>query len=176
LFARFIKEVRNDISPNLALTILTGIHDLLKPKIEIPELEDPEEKDLLTEAVEQQGGFQAQLYLFETVGVLVSLFFKDQAESTRLLRSAVEPLLAQLQGALQMPSSGPQDVLQILTAHHIIMALGNIARGFPDYPSPVPAGYILPPLDVFQQMAQAILVSLDVMNVHRVVRDAVGSW
>jgi exportin-T len=37
----------------------------------------------------------------------------------------------------------------------------------------VPVGYTLPPLEVFQQMAQAILVSLEVMKVHRIVRDAV---
>jgi exportin-T len=173
LFSRFIKEVRYDIGPDLALTILEGIRDLLVPKVEIPELEDPEEKDLLTEAVEQQGGYQAQLYLLETAGVLVSMFFKDPDQSARLLLSVVKPLLDQLEAALQTPINGPQDVLPILTTHHIIMALGNIAKGFPDYPSPVPDGYILPPLEVFQQMAQAILVSLNVMNIHKVVRDAV---
>jgi exportin-T len=153
---------------------LDQIRDQLIPKIEIPELEDSEEKDLLTEAVEQQGAYQAQLYLFETAGMLMSLLYKSPEQSASVLTSTVKPLLNQLEAALQTPVKGPQDILPILTTHHIIMALGNIARGYPDYPSPpLPAGYILPPLEVFQQMAQAILFSLNVMNVHRVVRDAV---
>jgi exportin-T len=160
----------------LALNILDQVRDLLKPQIMIPELEDPEEHDLLTEAIEVQSGYQSQLYLFETVGALISLFYKSPEQSATLLMSVMKPLLDQLEAALQTPMSGPQDILPILTTHHIIMALGNIAKGFPDYPSPVPEGYILPPLDVFQQMAQAILVSLNVMNVHKVVRDAVRTY
>jgi exportin-T len=136
--------------------------------VEIPDLEDADEAEVLAEAAEQA---DPQMYLFETAGVLIALSWKAPDEAGRLLRSAVEPLLAQLQAALQ----GPADVRAIVGAHHIIMALGNVARGFPDYPSPVPVGYTLPPLEVFQQMAQAILVSLEVMKVHRIVRDAVRS-
>ncbi len=70
---------------------------------------------------------------------------------------------------------GTQDVGPIVTIHHIIMALGTIAKGYPDYPSPTPPGYVLPTLDVFVQVAQAILVCLENMNVIRIVRDAVGT-
>lgn len=174
LFHRFIKEDRNDIPPELAVSLLEGMRDLLVINVEIPELENPEQQDILTEAVSNPGIFDSQLYLFETAGTLVSLLFKIPDQASVLLLSVVNPLLEQLSASLQSVKSR-EDVLPILKVHHIIMALGNVAKGFPDYPSPVPEGYALPALDVFNEVAQAILVSLEAINVFKVVRDAVCS-
>lgn len=176
LFHRFIKEGRNDIPVELAVNIVDGIRDLLVIEVELPEPDDttdPEKRDILTEATNNPGLFEPQLYLFETVGILASLLFKTPEQQTAMLLSVVKPLLDDLSVNLQMAKT-PQDVVPILKVHHIIMALGNIAKGFPDYPSPPPPGYILPPLDVFAQVAQAILVCLEAMNVFKVVRDAVS--
>ncbi|CAL1716709.1 unnamed protein product [Somion occarium] len=170
LFHRFIKEDRNEISVDLAGSLLESIRDLLSIQVELPEVED-QEHDILSEAVNNPGSFDAQLYLFETVGTLVSLFYRTPEQCGALLQSVVKPLLDELSVNLQAVK-GPSDVLPILKVHHIIMALGNIAKGFPDFPSPLPEGYVLPPLDVFNQAAQAILVCLEAMNIFRVVRDA----
>ena len=140
-------------------------------QVDLPELESPDQ-DLLTEAIKNPGIFDAQLYLFETVGTLVSLFYKIPGQRANLLSSIVNPLLEDLSRHLQVAKSS-NDVLAVVKVHHNIMALGNIAKGFPDYPSPVPEGYILPPVDVFTQAAQAILVSLEALNVFRPIRDAV---
>lgn len=172
LFHRFIKEDRHDISADLAVSLLESMQDLLSIQVEIPEIEDPLQQDILTEAVASPGLFESQLYLFETAGTLVSLLFRTPDRAGALLLSLVKPLLEELSEGLRSVK-GPDDVLPILKIHHIIMALGNIAKGFPDFPSPIPEGYILPPLDVFREVAQAILVSLEAMNVFKVVRDAV---
>ena len=66
------------------------------------------------------------------------------------------------------------DFVPIVKVHHVIMALGNIAKGFPDYPNPLPENYVLPPMEVFAEMAQAILVCLEAMNVFKPIRDAVS--
>lgn len=170
LFHRFVKESRNEVTPDLAGTLLEGIRDILAIQVELPELESPEQ-DLLSEAIKNTGSFDAQLYLFETVGTLVSLFWKSP-DQPALLLSFVKPLLDELSVSLQA-IKGTQDVVPILKVHHTIMALGNIAKGFPEYPSPLPEGYTLPPLDVFQDVAQAILMSLAAMNIFKPVRDAV---
>ena len=172
LFHRFIKEDRNDISVDLAVSLLESMQDLLTIQVEIPEIEDPLQQDILTEAVANPGLFESQLYLFETAGTLVSLVFRTPERAAALLASLVKPLLENLSKSLQSVK-GPDDVVPILEIHHIVMGLGNIAKGFPDFPSPVPEGYILPPLNVFREVAQAILVSLEAMNVFKVVRDAV---
>jgi len=151
------------------------MRDLLPIVAEIPEPEEPE-TDVLTEAI-KNSSFDSQLYLFETIGILCSLMFKEPAQQSGVLLSLVKPLMDDLSINFQaFRTNGASDLVPIVKVHHIIMALGNIAKGFPDYPNPVPENYIMPPLDVFVEMAQAILVCLEAMNVFKPVRDAVRTF
>ncbi len=172
LFHRFIKDNQREISLELAGTLLEGIRDTLVIRVELPEVDPNEPNDPLTEATSIP---DPQLYLFETVGTLVHLFFKTPEQSAALLLSVVTPLLEDLSANLQAFEQ-KQDVLPIVKIHHIIMALGNIAKGFPDYPTPVPDDFVLPPLHVFRSVAQAILTSLGAMKKFKVVRDAVCQY
>ena len=172
LFHRFIKEGRNDISEELAVNLVEGIRDLLNIQVDIPTLDSPDD-DLLSEAIKNPGLFDSQLYLFETLGTLISLVSKSAEQQASMLLSIVTPLLDELSSNLPAVQ-GRTDAIPILCIHHSIMALGNVAKGFPDYPSPVPEGYALPSLDVFRQVAQAILACLEAMNVFKDVRDAVS--
>ncbi|KAL5504140.1 LOS1 [Sanghuangporus vaninii] len=171
LFYKFIKEDRSDISVGLVGTLLNGVRDLLVIDVELPELENPAEDDLLTETIKNSGIFDSQLHLFEVVGLLVSLCFKNAEEHVALLLSFVQPLLDELEANLQAIKS-PQDVIQIVKVHHVMMALGSIAKGYPEVPQPIPEGYILPPISIFRQMTQAIVVSLHAMSGFKPVRDA----
>lgn len=168
LFHRFIKDNQREISPELARTLLEGIRDTLTIRVELPEVDPNEPNDPLTEATSTP---DPQLYLFETVGTLVHVFFRTPEQSAALLLSVVTPLLEELSTNLRAFEE-KQDVLPIVKIHHVIMALGNIAKGFPDYPTPVTDDYVLPPLHVFRNMAQAILMSLGAMKEFKVVRDA----
>jgi exportin-T len=169
LFHRFIKDNQREISLELAGTILEGIRDTLSIRVELPEVDPNEPNDPLTEATSTP---DPQLYLFETVGTLVHLFFRTPEQSSALLLSVVTPLLEELSANLRAFEE-KQDVLPIVKIHHVIMALGNLAKGFPEYPTPVPDDFILPPLHVFRNVAQAILMSLGAMKEFKVVRDAV---
>ncbi|KAM6504507.1 Armadillo-type fold [Amanita muscaria] len=171
LFHRFIKEVRNDIPPGLSVSILNSMRDLLTIEVRIPEPEDSD-LDPLSEAVKDTL-FDSQLYLYETAGVLSSLLYKNQEQQATVLLSLVKPLLDELSENFQhFTTKGPEDIIPIIKVHHLIMALGNIAKGFPDYPATIPEGYVFPPLNVFAEMAQAILVCLKAMNTLKVIRDA----
>ena len=174
LFHKFIREGRNDISHELAISLLGNIRDLLVIQIEVPKIESPED-DPLAEAIKNPGIFDSQLYIFETVGILLSLLSKAAEQQASLLLSIVAPLLEDLSTNISA-AKGEEDVIPILCIHHTIMALGNIAKGFPDYPSPVPEGYTFAPLEVFRQVAQRILLSLEAMNTIKCVRDAVNSF
>jgi exportin-T len=171
LFYKFIKEGRDDIPTDICAGIIASVQDLLQIEVEIPKLDDSE-ADLLAE-VARSSAFDSQLYLYETAGILCSLLFKSPEEQASLLLSLVKPLMDELSVNLQAATEGSQEIVPVVKVHHIIMALGNIAKGFPDYPQPLPQGYILPPLNVFTQVAQAILVCLEAMNVVKIVRDAV---
>ncbi|KAG9225031.1 hypothetical protein CCMSSC00406_0001818 [Pleurotus cornucopiae] len=170
LFYRFIKENKTDFPSSVAVNLVEGIRDLLQIEVELPEIDEDSTKDILTEALSTPSRFDSQIYLFETVGVLCSLL-KSPEEQSALLLSVAKPLLDELSTNLQASTSSMEPTA-ILRVHHIIMALGNIAKGFPDFPSPVQPGHVLPPLEVLQQIAQAIIVCLEAMNVYKVVRDA----
>ncbi|KAG6820945.1 hypothetical protein H0H93_009181 [Arthromyces matolae] len=173
LFHRFIKEAKNDIPVDISVSITQSISDLLPIQAEIPDTDEVDE-DPLTEAV-KSSTFDSQLYLYETTGILCSLLFRSPEQQAALFLSLVKPLMEELSVNLEVSRKGIQDILPIVKVHHTIMALGNISKGFPDYPSSVTStveGHTLPPLEVLGQVAQAILVCLEAMNVHKVVRDA----
>lgn len=69
--------------------------------------------------------------------------------------------------------SGPDDILPVLNVHHLVMALGNIAKGFPE-PSEKALATDPPAwIPVFKQSTEAVLAVLERMNRYKVIRDAV---
>ncbi|KAF8589812.1 ARM repeat-containing protein [Ramaria rubella] len=176
LFHKFIKEDRNEVPIEIVVNLLDSIRDALVVQVDLPEPESPDQ-DILFEAVNDPSVFDSQIYLFEAAGTLVSLTYAMPIErQAALLQSLTKPLVDDMERALQMPmNNGPQDVLPVLQVHHYIMALGSISKGFVDFPNPVPSDWIPPPLAVFEQAAQAIIVSLDAMNRYKVVREATRS-
>ncbi|KAJ7274411.1 armadillo-type protein [Mycena haematopus] len=174
LFYRFIKEVRSDIPGDVAVNIANTVRDLLPIEVKLPDADDSDSSaDLLSEAI-KNSAFDSQLYLYETLGTLCSLLSKTPDQLASLLLSFVKPLMSELSDNLQAyRTKGSQDLIPIVKVHHVVMALGNIAKGFPEYPTPVPAGYVpLPVNDVFGEVAQAILICLEAMNVLKDIRDA----
>ena len=147
------------------------IRDLLTIQVEIPEIDD--QQDILQEAVSNPGIFDSQLFLFEAAGILISLTLKIPDRPEALLLSVVNPLLNDLSVIIQNPVSR-EDTVSVIRVHHIIMALGNIAKGFPDVSPSSSAEYVPPPIEVFRQVTRAIIMSLEAMSIHRVVRDAVS--
>src|SRR4051794_5030188 len=92
LFHRFVKECRNDIPIEIVVDIVESIRDLLQVHMELPEVEGLTQQEFLDEAMANPGIFDAQLYLYETVGILVSLLFKTPDQLTATLLSIVKPL------------------------------------------------------------------------------------
>jgi exportin-T len=155
------------------VNIANSIRDLLPIEVVLPDADDSDSSaDLLSEAV-KSSAFDSQLYLYETLGTLCSLLSKTPDQLASLLLSFVKPLMSELSDNLQAyRTKGSQDLIPIVKVHHVVMALGNIAKGFPEYPTPVPAGYVPLPLDVFGEVAQAILVCLEAMSGFKDIRDA----
>lgn len=85
LFHRFIKDIRNEIPQEIVTTILSNIGDLLVLNVELPEEDSPQE-DLLDSAVNTPTLFDSQIYLFETVGSLLSLLHNAPAEQLSILQ------------------------------------------------------------------------------------------
>ncbi|GMM37361.1 Ran GTPase-binding protein [Saccharomycopsis crataegensis] len=136
LFARFIKltkpRLETSILKNLVVNLTQSLL-LIKAKIDnnsndnkIIDLENDEEvpDDVL---------FDNQLYLFETVGLLISLYDGDKNEIAEMIDLVLNPIFNDLKQCMDIFGnfSYPLDQQQILLqVHHCITAMGTFARGF----------------------------------------------
>jgi exportin-T len=73
--------------------------------------------------------FDSQLYLFETVGLLISCENVDPIKQTEYLKIVLEPLVDGIQKAVSQQQFNPEDELFMLQLHHYIMAVGSVAKG-----------------------------------------------
>ena len=85
IFYKFIKDCKLEIPPEYATTIIDSMRDVLVVRAELPEPESSEQ-DLLNEALNSAGLFDSQLYLFESVGTLVSLLSKEPEKQATVLQ------------------------------------------------------------------------------------------
>ncbi|KAF7330559.1 Exportin-T [Mycena venus] len=175
LFHRFIKEVRSDIPGDVAVNIANSVRDLLPIEVQLPDADDSDSStDLLSEAI-KNSAFDSQLYLYETVGTLLLVTFENtrpvDLAAAVLCEAANVRVIGQPSG---LQSEGQPGLDPHCQGSPCYDGTREHCQGlFPEYPTPVPAGYVpLPVNDVFGEVAQAILVCLEAMNVFKDVRDA----
>lgn len=146
------------------------MQDLLVINAQLPDLEPPTEA-ILTKHASSPSFFDSQLYLFETVGTLISILNQVPDQQVVLLKAVLDPLLADLQASVRPSASSPDDLNAILKAHHLIMAAASVAKGFPDLSARMPTAQGTW-VAVFTSATETILASAKVMAGFIVVRDA----
>jgi exportin-T len=125
-----------------------------------------DEEDQSADAV-----FNSQLYLFEAVGCIASSPTVPIENKKLYAQSIMSPLFADLEQTLPQARNG--DERAILQTHHIIMALGTLARGYSDWVPTSPTA--MPPTEVsdeFWKASEAILVALEALSSSMQIRNA----
>ncbi|CAN3360415.1 exportin-T [Diutina catenulata] len=126
-------------------------------------------KDGATEEITTN--FSSQLYLFESVGLLSSLA-EDAEAKMAVLNHVFAPLFSDLEKCVAQAD----DELAALQANHDILAIGTVARGFDDGTPSTDASGERPDRKHYQprfsEAAEAVLITLERMSKHQVVRDA----
>jgi exportin-T len=169
LFQRFVKPLRTQLG-NVSHDIIQAVADLLTIKAELPE----DSGDDMSSDEEDQSAdalFNSQLYLFEAVGCIASSPTVSMENKKLYAQTIMNPLFADMEQTLGQARNG--DERAILQIHHIIMAIGTLARGYSDWqPSSSTA---LPPTEVhdeFFKASEAILVALEALNSSMAIRNA----
>ncbi|BGP20360.1 hypothetical protein JCM10213_002332 [Rhodosporidiobolus nylandii] len=174
LFSRFIHQakgiVQSNVTGELVQTILTGMQDLLVVNAELPDSEPPSDA-ILTKAASTPSYFDAQQYLFETVGTLISILNQIPEQQVVLLNAILDPLLKDLQANVRPSAASPADYNAVFKAHHLIMAASSVAKGFPDLSARMPTAQGAW-VEVFRAATEAILTSAKVMGSFVAIRDA----
>ncbi|KAF2007356.1 Exportin-T [Amniculicola lignicola CBS 123094] len=169
LFQRFVKPLRAQLG-NVSQDIIQAIADLLTIKAELP---DDGDEDMSSDEEDQSADalFNAQLYLFEAVGCIASSPTVSMENKKLYARTIMAPLFADMEQTLSPASNG--DERAILQIHHLIMAIGTLARGYSDWsPSTKTALPASEVSDEFFKASEAILVALKQLNSSMVIRNA----
>ena len=174
LFYRFIRQTRKQLG-NIAQTIIQAVADLLPIKAELPE-ENSDSDDMSSDDNDQSAlaVFSSQLHLYEAIGCVCGTPAIPVESQVALVRSVMNPLFSDLQNHLDPARSG--DERAILQIHHLIMALGTLARGFSDWSPASTSVSTRPPTqpvaEEFTRTAEAILVALESLNSAMDIRSA----
>ena len=176
LLQRFVKHVRSYIG-NIAETVIGALSDLLPIKAEVPQDDSDNVDDDDSSSTDGQSAnarFTSQLYLFETIGCVSSVKAVPPDSQVLLLRSIVDPIFSDMERHLNAAASGQKQAqLQI---HHLIMALGTVARGFSDWTPSQTTSSARPPVNEvsqeFSRASEAILVALGQLKSCFDVREA----
>ncbi|KAF9961993.1 pre-tRNA nuclear export protein [Modicella reniformis] len=191
LFWRFTKDLKVKLSPFIQ-TVLTSIRDVLTVEASLPPILAPD-FDLSTY---KDQTFETKTYLFEAVGLLISQHSIPAQQQFEYLSVVVNPFLTEIQAsleacrAIQQSSNGiiggvsgvgagsprHRDLELVWTLHHRLMALGSIAKGFPDVltnKKGVSAGATGGPCaQIFKQVGEITLVALETLSRFEVIRSA----
>lgn len=176
LLQRFVKHVRNHIG-NVAQTLVRSLGVLLPIRAELPEeTSENEEEDVSSNENREtpDARFSSQLYLYEVVGCVCSARSLPVEEQVLLLHSVISPLFSDMQANIIAGEGG--DRRAILQVHHLIMALGTLARGYSEWSPGSTASSATPPAaavsEEFCQTAEAVLMALERLQSSFDIREA----
>lgn len=184
LFYRFVLQGKPAIQTHFNLhdwqTIIDQLKDLIVIQAELPAQlasnGSRDEHDILIKAVQSDSAFDSQLYLFEAIGILISFFSANPEQQIICLQSILEPLINQMRTELKNRPLDSTDLTNALRIHHSIMAVGAIAKGFPNLSSnPTSSTTPFPWLQVFKTATDDIMSVTERLNDIRVIRDATRS-
>lgn len=164
LFFRFAKLTKPQLNDDVIQRLVSDMSQrLLVIEAEVPQKDDD------SELVEPSSKFDNQLYLFETLGLLVSLTDNQKVQlKLKLMDTLLGPIFQSLQRII---SSNDRETRTILQAHHMLMAIGTIARGF-EYDTVQNKVYPPEVIERFNNTAEVVLVTLENLSAYETIRDA----
>ena len=175
LFYRFVRHLRSQLG-DVAQTVIQAVGDLLTIKAEVPD--ETADDDMSSEESDQSADavFNSQLYLFEAVGCIASSTSVPLHSRIFYAQMVLSPLISDMNQHVQGAANG--DERSIIQIHHIIMAIGTLAKGFCDWMPGVSSGGAPPPSELsaeFVPASEAILSALESLKQSMQIRTAARS-
>lgn len=156
LFSRFIKLTKPNIDGATLETLLMKIQPLLIIEAELPTKDEDDE-------IVEKGNFNNQLSLFESIGLLITIINNNDF-TIKLIDLIFQPLFDNLQTCISRDDKLINPIIP-LQAHHSLMALATIVRGFECEYSPELVLKI-------NNASQVVLFTLESFNKFEIVREA----
>ncbi|OZJ05156.1 hypothetical protein BZG36_02232 [Bifiguratus adelaidae] len=165
LFHRFVKSLKPKMGPYVEIVVST-INDLLVIQAELPPvLPDGASIDPAATATT----FDSQIYLFEAVGMLISIDTIAPQTQAKYLEAILNPLMSGIQEYMGKEMYQPEEPLFPIQLHHYMSAIGSVAKGFPEQNKNTQNTQPWAPL--FRQCAETIVMVLQAINRFEVIRE-----
>lgn len=162
LFYRFVKSIKKQVV-NYTESSLAMLGDLLN--ISVSPVTDMDAPVPTLNSSIRNSDFNSQLYLFETVGVLISSGNLTPEEQALYCDSLINALIGKANAALSSDLSALENIISVYCS---LMAIGNFAKGFPARGSEEVAW-----LASFNKASDEIFLILDRMGFNEDIRGAV---
>ncbi|KAJ3187978.1 pre-tRNA nuclear export protein [Gaertneriomyces sp. JEL0708] len=172
LFRQFVTPLKNTLV-SMVDTVLTSISDLLVVQMPSPLERAGDDSDDETTA----STFDSQLYIYEAVGILISAENVPEQRQAELLQAVVAPLIAQIEEIMRQElykqDAPPDNVVFTLQLNHLIRAIGNVSKGFPDIAHVARSRQTVPAwAPVFQHALNRVVEVLRILQTCELIRDA----
>ncbi|KHC47027.1 exportin-T [Candida albicans P75010] len=163
LFFRFIKLTKPKLDNEALIeSIVVKMQPLLVIKAELPTKDEDDD-------IVENGNFNNQQYLFETMGLLISLIPNELSQlKSKLIDLIFQPIFNDLEKCISIPESQREPIV-ILQAHHSLQAIGTLVRGY-DYESGLK--FLPDVVAKIDNAAQVVLITLENFSSHEMIRDA----
>lgn len=162
LFFRLVKLIKPDFLTNEMFLndLFINLNNLLAIKPDVNEVNEENEE------TEEIATFNNQLYLFESIGYLISIYKVNDDLKLKFLSLILEPIFNDLENLMKLSST---EKLVILQMHHDIMAIGTFVKG---YHYELRNRYSPPILEKFLACSQSITIILVNFGKFELVRDS----
>ncbi|CAB4254733.1 similar to Saccharomyces cerevisiae YKL205W LOS1 Nuclear pore protein involved in nuclear export of pre-tRNA and in re-export of mature tRNAs after their retrograde import from the cytoplasm [Maudiozyma barnettii] len=165
LFTRLLKITKPKLSTNIINEIINKLSQLLVIKV----------GNVSADGTEDDTTFSNQMYLFEGIGLLIGA---NSDQNYDILDNVLTPLFKDLETCISSQIQTPEVILQ---CHHILMAIGTLARGVQG--GLVPENQVNNVLvnkklitksliEKFSNIAEVVLVTFSFFNKFENIRDA----
>lgn len=163
LFYRFIKMTKPSIDDYVTHSLIQTLLPLLEQNVEIISNKNKTLESIDLNLIEENGSFENQLYLFESIGLLITLM-KDQDQKITMIESVLQPIFLTLERSIGSISNLTLPTL--ITVQHSLNSMGTIVKPFENEPLNSKLSQIL------SQISQVILITFESFINYNIIRSA----
>ncbi|KAF6009298.1 hypothetical protein HII13_003374 [Brettanomyces bruxellensis] len=166
-YSRFIKLTRPQVDDYVIIELVKSVTTLLDFDFSITANKNNSDlHDVDLTLVEESGSFENQMYLFEAIGILVTLT-NDENKGTIVLQGVLQPLFSNLEKCINAIDNINLELL--LQAHHSLLLIGTLVKGVEG----IRANQLTDKfVGILEQISQVVLITLERFDDYNVVREA----
>jgi exportin-T len=178
LFYRFIKMTKPKISDFIIEELIKSLLPLLNFTFDIISNKNKSTatnsvgnlQNLDLSLIEETGSFENQLYLFESVGLLITLISNEDSRIT-ILENVLQPLFRNLESGISTISSSELNLNILIRVHHSLVSIGNLLKGFEGLKTDQLNNVKF--LNILNQISQVVVITLENFIDYNIIRECI---